>query len=154
MNYFTLRIICKDSNELKWYNLFADLYGMKTGSYDGYVRDIRVIDSARCQIEDPSDLRFGTRGSTVNVRGANPDTPVGGVLTSALDGTKTILLSCYLVDDHVKLLAWKKIHGDNWLTARLEAIERTVRNYSKGIEDVYITIHDALPDISPFESSA
>lgn len=112
MNYFTLRIICEDSNELKWYNLFADLYGMKTGSYDGYVRDIRVID------------------------------------------TKTVLLSCYLVDDHVKLLAWKKIHGDNWLTARLEAIERTVRNYSKGIEDVYITIHDALPDISPFESSA
>ena len=44
--------------------------------------------SASCQIEDPSDLRFGTRGSSVNVRGANPDTPVGEILTSAVDGTE------------------------------------------------------------------
>ena len=43
--------------------------------------------TAGYEIEDPLDLRFCTRGSTVNVRGGNPDTSVGGVLTSVLDGT-------------------------------------------------------------------
>ena len=49
--------------------------------------------SAGYEIEDPSDLRFccaALRGSTVNVRGGNPDTSVGGLaqqLTSVLDGS-------------------------------------------------------------------
>ena len=45
--------------------------------------------TAGYEIEDPLDLRFCTRGSTVNVRGGNPDTSVGGVLTSVLDGMIT-----------------------------------------------------------------
>ena len=49
-----------------------------------------MIDTtAGYEIEDPSfakHMRFCTRGSTVNVRGGNPDTSVGGVLTSVLDG--------------------------------------------------------------------
>ena len=46
--------------------------------------------TAGYEIEDPSfakHMRFCTRGSTVNVRGGNLDTSVGGVLTSVLDGT-------------------------------------------------------------------
>ena len=46
------------------------------------------FDTAGYEIEDPLDLRFCTRGSTVNVRGGNPNTSVGGVLTSVLDGTR------------------------------------------------------------------
>jgi len=62
---------------------------------DGYlsyqpVAEVTHTNTARYEIEDPLDLRFCTRGSTVNVRGGNPDTSVGGLaqqLTSVLDGT-------------------------------------------------------------------
>ena len=71
-------VVREKSLPMSWqgFNLITD-----SGSFT-----IRLA-TAGYEIEDPSDLRFCTRGSTVNVRGGNPDTSVGGVLTSVLDGT-------------------------------------------------------------------
>ena len=78
------------------------------------------IFTAGYEIEDPLDLRFCTRGSTVNVRGGNPDTflsearkglppehssggsSVGGVLTSVLDGTQDTLAGFVVCSFHKK----------------------------------------------------
>jgi len=63
MDYFTLRITYTDHipDGVTWYNLFADLYGMKTTSYDGYVRDIDLIDEKTIKlscylVDDPKKL--------------------------------------------------------------------------------------------------
>ena len=65
MNYFTLRITYTDRipDGVTWYNLFADLYGMKTTSYDGYVRDINVVNEKTVElscylVDDPKKLEI------------------------------------------------------------------------------------------------
>jgi len=116
MDYFTLRITYVDCvpDNVTWYNLFTDLYEMKTTSYDGYVRDINVVNE------------------------------------------KTIDLSCYLVDDPKKLVAWKGIHGSNWIAEQREAIRQAVFNHSVGIQAVTIleiSPSPSLPGTSPCASS-
>ena len=63
MNYFTLRVTYTDylPDGVTWYNLFTDLYGMKTTSYDGYVRDINVVNEKTVElscylVDDPKKL--------------------------------------------------------------------------------------------------
>jgi hypothetical protein len=63
MDYFTVRVIYAERipDHETWYNLFADLYGMKTTCYDGYVRDITCIDEKTLElscylVDDPKKL--------------------------------------------------------------------------------------------------
>ena len=52
MNYFTVRVTYADHvpDGVTWYNLFADLYGMKTTCYDGYVRDVVLINEKTVEL--------------------------------------------------------------------------------------------------------
>ena len=68
MDYFTLRITYAERlpDGVTWYNLFADLYGMRTTSYDGYVRDINCIDEKTIElscylVDDPKKLEIWKR---------------------------------------------------------------------------------------------
>ena len=65
MNYFTIRVTYTEKypDEVTWYNLFADIYGMKTTCYDGYVRDIQIVDEKTVElscylVDDPKKLEI------------------------------------------------------------------------------------------------
>lgn len=74
--------------ELRWLNVFADLYGMRTNSYDGYIKEL---------IDTPESLE----------------------------------LTCYLIEDPVKMAKWKATYPDTWRQEQLNTIKNAIITHIK-----------------------
>jgi hypothetical protein len=88
MYHFKVKIIWdtvyySEIKEVQWLNIFADLYGMRTNSYDGYVKDL-------------------------------------------LDTPESLELTCYLVDDPVKMAKWKATYPNTWKNEQLNVIKNAI----------------------------